>query len=99
MMAWGDALGVVARQRQRAVAKTGDEVTAGGPEERQKSRATEARKMKTARADVSERDGQRPEDDDNQDGGKQGKAEGQGGRTRGQKDYICDGRNIWSTEI
>ena len=57
MMAWGDALGVVARQRQRAVAKTGDEVTAGGPEERQKSRATEARKMKTARADVSERDG------------------------------------------
>ena len=41
MMAWGDALGVVARQRQRAVAKTGDEVTAGGPEERQKSRATE----------------------------------------------------------
>ena len=44
-------------QWQRAGAKTGDEVTAGDPEERQKSRATEARKMKTARADVSERDG------------------------------------------
>ena len=44
-------------QWQRAVAKTGDEVTAGGPGERQKSIATETRKMKTARADVSERDG------------------------------------------